>query len=73
MRLKTLLRIVGALMLLATSLFCTFGFLASFEPGNGFIWKVGYGTLACGFLFGAVALLRCGGKNAGAADGGVNR
>ena len=44
-------------MLLAMVLFCAFGFFASFEPGNGLIWKLGYGALACGFLVGAVALL----------------
>jgi hypothetical protein len=56
--LKILARILGALVLLAMALGCAFGFLASFEPGNGSIWKVGYGALICGFLVGAVALLR---------------
>jgi uncharacterized membrane protein len=57
MRFKTLARIVGAFMLLALALFCLFGFLASFEPGNGLLWKAGYGALACGCFAMAVALL----------------
>ncbi len=56
--LKLLARILGALVLLAMALFCVFGFFASFEPGFGLIWKVGYGALGCGFLVGAVALVR---------------
>jgi hypothetical protein len=55
--LRMLARILAALVLLAIALFCAFGFLASFEPGNGLIWKVGYGALGCGFLFGAVLSL----------------
>ena len=51
-------RILGALALLAAASFCAFGFLESFEPGNGLPWKVGYGTLCVGFLTGAVAVLR---------------
>ena len=70
---KILARILGALVLLAISFFCVFGLLASFEPGNGLIWKVGYGALACGFLVGAVALFRGDKKNAGEADRGVNQ
>jgi len=49
---------VGTLALLAIALFCVFGFLASFEPGNGLAWKIGYGALGCICLTGAVALLR---------------
>ena len=56
--LKILARILGALVLLAMALSCAFGFLASFEPGNGLIWKLGYGGLTCGLLVGAVAVLR---------------
>lgn len=63
--LKLLARILAALVLLAMALFCAFGFLASFEPGNGILWKFGYGALACGFLVGAVALLRGGNANQG--------
>lgn len=54
---KTLLRILGALPLLALAGFCVFDFLASFEPGNGFLWKVGYAALGWGCLAGAIALL----------------
>lgn len=49
-------RILGAMSLLAVALFCVFGFLASFEPGNGLPWKIGYGALGCGCLAGSVAL-----------------
>jgi hypothetical protein len=55
--LRILARILGALVLLAFALFCGFGFLASFEPGNGWQWKAGYGALGCACLFGAVTLL----------------
>jgi magnesium-transporting ATPase (P-type) len=55
---KTLARIIGALALLAIALFGVFGFLASFEPGNGLQWKLGYAALGCGCLFGALALFR---------------
>jgi hypothetical protein len=55
--LRILARIFGALVLLAFALFCVFGFLASFEPGNGWQWKAGYGALGCACLFGAVTLL----------------
>ena len=71
--LKMIARIFGAFVLLAVALFCVFGFLASFEPGNGLIWKAGYGALACGFLVGAVALFRGGSKSASEADRGLNR
>jgi hypothetical protein len=54
---QTLARILGALALLAIVLFCVFGFLASFEPGNGVQWKIGYGVLGSGCLTAAVALL----------------
>ena len=58
---------MGAVALLALGLFCGFGFLASFEPGNGLAWKAVYGSLTFGFLAGAVALFRrgVGGKAAG--------
>jgi hypothetical protein len=55
---ETLARILGALVLLAFALFCGFGFLASFEPGNGWLWKVGYAAVGCGCLTGVVMLLR---------------
>ncbi len=46
--LNWLFRIVLAMLLFCVAAFCVFGFLASFEPGNGVQWKVGYGALACG-------------------------
>jgi hypothetical protein len=55
--LRILARILGALVLLAFAVFCGFGFLASFEPGNGWQWKAGYGALVCACLIGAVTLL----------------
>ncbi len=51
-------RILGSFALVAMSLFCVFGFLDSFEPGIGSIWKIGYATLGCGCLLGAMVLLR---------------
>jgi peptidoglycan/LPS O-acetylase OafA/YrhL len=56
--LNWLLRIIVAMLLLCVTAFCTFGFLASFEPGNGWQWKAGYAALASGGLVGAVAVLR---------------
>jgi hypothetical protein len=55
---KTILRILAGLALLAVACFCVFGFFASFEPGNGLLWKVVYGALFLGCLFGVVALFR---------------
>ena len=55
---RTLVRVVAALVLLAATAFCGFGFLASFEPGNGWFWKVAYAVAGLVLLFGAVALLR---------------
>jgi len=57
--LGNLVRILVAFVSLAMSLFCGFGFLASFEPGpDALLWKIGYGALACVFLMGAVVLVR---------------
>ncbi|HXR46579.1 MAG TPA: hypothetical protein VN784_03990 [Candidatus Limnocylindrales bacterium] len=56
--LNWLFRIILAVVLLCATAFCAFGFLASFEPGNGWQWKAGYGALVCGGLGGAVAVLR---------------
>ncbi|MGH7969766.1 MAG: hypothetical protein ACREIC_13665, partial [Limisphaerales bacterium] len=61
--LRFLSRILAALVLLVSGLFCGFGFLASFEPGNGLAWRVVYGALTCCFLSGAFALGRCAMKN----------
>jgi hypothetical protein len=59
--LKMAARILGALVLLGIAGFAVFGFLAAFEPGNGWEWQVIYGALACGCLFGIIALFRRGG------------
>jgi hypothetical protein len=56
--LQITVRILAALALLAIALFCSFGFLASFEPGNGFLWKAGYAALGCGCMTGAFVLFR---------------
>lgn len=61
--LRFLSRILGASAVVALGLFCGFGFLASFEPGNGLAWKVICGALMCGFLAGAFALGRSAVKN----------
>ena len=55
---QTLARVSAALALLAIALFCAFGFLAAFEPGNGWFWKLGYGALGCLCVTAAVGLLR---------------
>ncbi|MGA2247251.1 MAG: hypothetical protein ABSH48_19850 [Verrucomicrobiota bacterium] len=55
---STLARALGAAALLAIASFCVFGFLAAVEPGNGWLWKVGYGAIGSGCLAGAVAMLR---------------
>ena len=73
--LRMVARILAALVLLAIALFCVFGFLASFEPSNGLMWKVGYGTLACGFLVGAIVMVRAAFIKGGEPEAGesVNR
>jgi hypothetical protein len=50
-------RILGALALLAIAMFFVFCFLASFESGNGLLWKLGYGALGCCCLAIAMRLL----------------
>jgi hypothetical protein len=50
-------RLISGVMLFGISAFCVFGFLASFEPGVGMMWKVGYGLLGCFCLTGVVWLL----------------
>jgi len=56
--LNWLLRLIVAMVLLCVTAFCTLGFLASFEPGNGWQWKAGYAAAACGSLVGTVGVLR---------------
>ena len=70
---RFLLRIVGAVVLLALGLFCLFGFLASFEPGNGLEWKVVYGALACGCLVGAALALMGRDKKRATRRGSMNQ
>jgi hypothetical protein len=55
---QTLTRVLVAAALLFIALFCVFGFLASFEPGVGLMWKAVYGAAGCGFLAAAIELLR---------------
>ena len=60
---KKLMRVLLALFLLAFTAFCSFGFLASFEPGDGAItWRIGYGIAVIASLYGVVRLLRGGSK-----------
>ena len=43
-QLSLVARILSALWLTMLALFCAFGFLASFEPGeNSLVWRTGYG------------------------------
>ena len=42
--------------LLAVSALCGFVFLASFEPGNGMLWRILYGAVGCGSLSGAIGM-----------------
>jgi hypothetical protein len=51
-------RILGALALLVIALFCVFGFLAAFEPGNGWLWKAGYAAIGCTCLTATVVLTK---------------
>jgi hypothetical protein len=55
--LDLVVRLISATLLLCVSAFCVFGFLASFEPGNGALFKIGYGALGSGCLVGAIHLL----------------
>ena len=57
---QTLLRIFGALGLLALAAFCVFGFMASNELSATarLPWQIAYGLLGVVSLIGAVFLLR---------------
>ena len=60
---KKTMRVLLALFLLAFTAFCSFGFLASFEPGDGAIqWRIGYGIAVIASLYGVARLLRGGSK-----------
>jgi hypothetical protein len=48
-----------AAVLLAIAAFCSFGFLATFEPVDGALgWRVGYGAAIIACLYGMLRLLR---------------
>ena len=58
------MRIVLALLLLAFTAFCSFGYLATYEPVDGAMtWRVGYGVAIIASLYGVIRLLR-GGRSA---------
>jgi hypothetical protein len=44
------MRWLVALICFMIALFCGYGLLASFEPGAGMAWKIGYGFGAICFL-----------------------
>ena len=58
---KTLLIVVGSILLLAVASFCLFGFLATFEPTDtpGMFWafRIGYAVVGIGCVVGAIALI----------------
>ena len=47
---KASLRMVLALVFILLALFCGYGLLTSFEPGNSMLWRVGYGFGALTFF-----------------------
>jgi len=56
------MRLLLALLLFAIAAFCSFGFLATFEPvDSALVWRVGYGAAIGACLYGAWRLLRRGG------------
>ena len=55
------MRILLALVLLAVTAFCAFGFLATYAPVEGArVWRTGYGTAIAGCLYGFLRLGRAG-------------
>ena len=55
------MRVLFAVALCAVAAFCTFGFLATFEPVDGALrWRAGYGAAILACLYGARRLLRRG-------------
>jgi len=54
------MRIVVGTLLVFFAAFCSYGFLASFEPGTNYMWKVGYALLAVVSLYGGYKLIRSG-------------
>lgn len=55
---KPLVAIFGSLLLLAVSAYCSFGFMATFEPtDNALAFRMGYTVIGLGCLVGAGLLL----------------
>ena len=60
---KNLMRVLLGLFLLAFTAFCSFGFLATYEPGDGHLtWRIGFGVAIIASLYGVVRLLRGGSR-----------
>ncbi len=58
---RRLVRIIGMLALLALTVFCVFGFMATYEypdVAKRLPWQIGYGMLGLTCLGGVVMLLR---------------
>jgi ribosomal protein L7/L12 len=58
---RTFVRILGLLALLGVSVFCMFGFLATYEDSDAarrLPWQIGYGLIGLGCLAGIVGILR---------------
>jgi hypothetical protein len=56
-------RLILVVVLPGVSSLCVFVFLAAFEPGNGVLGRIGYGTAGCGSMSGAIALSAWGGRH----------
>lgn len=54
---KILLAMIGSVLLLAVAAFCAFGFLATFEPGDFMVFRVGYAVVGLGCVAGAIAII----------------
>jgi len=54
------MRIILGILLIFFAIFCSYGFLASFEYPGITAWKVGYATLVVVFLYGGYRLIRSG-------------
>ncbi|MCP4839119.1 MAG: hypothetical protein GY894_07145 [Planctomycetes bacterium] len=54
------MRIVAGTLLIFFAIFCSYGFLASFEYPGITIWKVGYALLAVASFYGGYKLIRSG-------------
>ncbi|MCH2104421.1 MAG: hypothetical protein MK297_10465 [Planctomycetes bacterium] len=60
------MRVLLALILLGFTAFCSFGYLATYEPGieGAMVFRVGYGGAIIASLYGVIRLLR-GGRREG--------